>query len=103
MFSRTDFTRAAYWLTTRDKLQGCYLSKSGFGFSVRSRRPCAQARCESDQMKNEIPANPAYRRVVADLRDCEERYATLLESTSATDDSGLASALAAIKSEVRQR
>ena len=54
-------------------------------------------------MENEIPVNPAYRKVVADLGDCEERYATLLESMSATDDSGLASPLATIKSEVRQR
>jgi two-component system sensor kinase FixL len=54
-------------------------------------------------MNHEIPANPPYRRVVADLRDCEERYDTLLESMSATDNSGVASALAAIKSEVRQR
>jgi signal transduction histidine kinase len=54
-------------------------------------------------MKQEIPANPAYRSVVADLRDCEERYTNLLESMSATDDASVASALAAIKSEVRQR
>lgn len=54
-------------------------------------------------MKHEIPSQPAYRRVVADLRGCEGLYGALLKSVGATADSDLASAPAAIKSEVRQR
>jgi signal transduction histidine kinase len=76
---------------------------NGPSFRSQSRRPSARGRCESHQMENEIPANPAYRRVVADLRDCEERYAVLEQSLSATADSAVSPALTAIKNEVRQR
>jgi signal transduction histidine kinase len=54
-------------------------------------------------MKNDVAARPAYRKVIADLRTCEERYGGLLKSIKATDDSRLASAITILKSEVRQR
>ncbi|PZR75314.1 MAG: hypothetical protein DLM52_07955 [Chthoniobacterales bacterium] len=53
-------------------------------------------------MAEEIVGNPAYRKVVADLRSCEERYGSLVDSIT-SDDSRLASAIAALKSEVEQR
>ncbi len=54
-------------------------------------------------MQKETIAHPAYRKVIADLRTCEERYQTLLDSIPATDDARLKSALSALRSEVRQR
>ena len=51
-------------------------------------------------MKNEIPSKPSYRRVVADLRDCEERYDDVVKSLSVPNDRRLASML---KVEIRQR
>ena len=47
--------------------------------------------------------DPAYRRVVADLRDCEERYQGLLDTTDAPDEERLKTALSILKSEVQQR
>jgi two-component system sensor kinase FixL len=44
-----------------------------------------------------------YRRVVAGLQDCEERYDGLLESIDDSGDSRLATALKALKNEVRNR
>jgi hypothetical protein len=41
-------------------------------------------------MKNQIATNPAYRRVVAALDDCEKRYDGLIKRTGATNDSRLA-------------
>jgi hypothetical protein len=37
-------------------------------------------------MKNGIGTNPAYRRVVAALEDCEERYGGLIKSIGGTND-----------------
>jgi signal transduction histidine kinase len=54
-------------------------------------------------MKNEIAANPAYRKVVAALNDCEKRYDGLIEETAATDNLRLASTVAILKGEVEQR
>jgi len=54
-------------------------------------------------MKNEIVTNPAYRRVVAALDDCEKRYDRLIKGTGATDDLRLASTVAILKGEVEQR
>src|SRR5438067_10123831 len=54
-------------------------------------------------MKNEIVTNPAYRRVVAALDDCEKRYDGLIKGTGATDDLRLASTVAILKGEVEQR
>lgn len=54
-------------------------------------------------MKNELPGNPTYRRVVADLRTCEERYGGLLKSINAVEDSRLTAAITTLKSEVRHR
>ena len=54
-------------------------------------------------MKNEIATNPAYRRVVAALGDCERRYDSLIKRTGATNDSRLASTVAILKGEVQQR
>ena len=51
----------------------------------------------------EAVADPAYRRVVADLRDCEERYQGLLDMADATDEERLNTAFSTLKSEVRQR
>lgn len=47
--------------------------------------------------------DPAYRRIVADLRDCEERYQGLLDVAEATDEERLKTALSTLRSEVRQR
>jgi two-component system sensor kinase FixL len=54
-------------------------------------------------MKNEIATNPAYRKVVAALSDCEERYEGLVKSIDGTDDSRLASTLATLKHEIELR
>ena len=54
-------------------------------------------------MKNEIATNPAYRKVVAALDDCEKRYDSLIKWTGATNDSRLASTIAVLKGEVEQR
>jgi signal transduction histidine kinase len=44
-----------------------------------------------------------YRKVIADLRTCEERYRRLVDSLPATDETRLKSAVATLQSEVRQR
>src|ERR1700730_14906131 len=54
-------------------------------------------------MKNEIATNPAYRKVVAALSDCEERYEGLVKSTDGTNDSRLASTVATLKREIELR
>ena len=54
-------------------------------------------------MKNQIATNPAYRRVVAALDDCEKRYDGLIKRTGATNDLRLASTVAILKGEVEQR
>src|SRR6267378_3828376 len=54
-------------------------------------------------MKNEIATNPAYRKVVAALNDCETRYDGLIKSIGATNDSRLASTVATLKGEVELR
>jgi len=54
-------------------------------------------------MKKQIAANPAYRRVVAALDDCEKRYDSLIKQTGATNDLRLASTVAILKGEVEQR
>jgi signal transduction histidine kinase len=53
-------------------------------------------------MRNEI-ANPAYRKVVAALDDCEKRYDALIKRTGASNDLRLASTVAILKGEVEQR
>src|SRR5438874_703905 len=54
-------------------------------------------------MKNEIVTNPAYRKVVAALDDCERRYDGLIKQTGATNDLRLSSTVAILKGEVEQR
>ena len=54
-------------------------------------------------MKNEIATNPAYRKVVAALDDCEKRYDSLIKRTGATNDLRLASTVAILKGEVEKR
>jgi signal transduction histidine kinase len=54
-------------------------------------------------MNNEIGTNPAYRKVVAALDDCEKRYDVLIKETGATSDLRLASTVAILKGEVEQR
>ena len=54
-------------------------------------------------MKNEVATNPAYRKVVAALDDCEKRYDSLIKWTGATNDLRLASTVAVLKGEVEQR
>jgi two-component system, LuxR family, sensor kinase FixL len=51
----------------------------------------------------EIVTNPAYRKVVAALNDCEERYDGLIKSIDGTNDARLASAMAALGREVELR
>jgi two-component system sensor kinase FixL len=46
---------------------------------------------------------PAYRKVVADLHDCEERYSTLVNSLDGPEDARVKSIFAALKSEVAHR
>src|ERR1700730_15566850 len=53
-------------------------------------------------MNNEIGTNPAYRKVVAALDDCEKRYDSLIKGTG-TNDLRLASTVAILKGEVEQR
>jgi signal transduction histidine kinase len=54
-------------------------------------------------MKNQVATNPAYRRVVAALDDCEKRYDGLIKGTGATNDLRLASTVGILKDEVEQR
>jgi two-component system sensor kinase FixL len=54
-------------------------------------------------MKDKVQGDADYRRVVAGLQDCEERYTGLLKSIDGEVDSRLAAALAALKTEVRHR
>jgi signal transduction histidine kinase len=54
-------------------------------------------------MKNVIVTNPAYRKVVAALANCEERYGSLIKSVGATNDSRLASTIATLRLEAEQR
>jgi two-component system sensor kinase FixL len=54
-------------------------------------------------MKNGIDTSPAYRKVVAALEDCEERYGGLIKSIGSTDDSRLASTIATLRLEVQRR
>src|SRR5256885_16014474 len=54
-------------------------------------------------MKNEVATNPAYRKVVAALDDCEKRYDGLIKRTGATSDLRLASTVATLKGEVENR
>jgi signal transduction histidine kinase len=54
-------------------------------------------------MKKKVENDGDYRRVVAGLQHCEERYTGLLKSVDGGADSRLAAALAALKSEVRHR
>jgi hypothetical protein len=48
-------------------------------------------------MRKQIATNPASRRVVAALDDCEKRYDSLIKETGATNDSRLASTVAILK------
>jgi signal transduction histidine kinase len=54
-------------------------------------------------MKDLIATNPAYRKVVAALDDCEKRYDSLIKRTGASNDLRLASTVAILKGEVEQR
>src|SRR5437764_13565986 len=54
-------------------------------------------------MKNEIATNPAYRKVVAALNDCEERYDGLIKSIGVTDSSRVACSIASLRREVELR
>jgi signal transduction histidine kinase len=54
-------------------------------------------------MKKQIATNPAYRKVVAALDDCEKRYDALIKRTGASNDLRLASTIAVLKGEVEQR
>src|SRR2546423_15220478 len=54
-------------------------------------------------MKNEVATNPAYRKVVAALDDCEKRYDGLIKGAGTTNDLRLASTVAVLKGEVEQR
>lgn len=54
-------------------------------------------------MKDNVEADAAYRKVVAGLQDCEERYRGLLKSLGSGADSRLANALTMLQTEVRQR
>ena len=54
-------------------------------------------------MKNGIGTNIAYRKVVAALEDCEERYGGLIKSIGGTNDSRLASTIATLRLEAQQR
>jgi signal transduction histidine kinase len=54
-------------------------------------------------MKKQIATNPAYRKVVAALDDCEKRYDALIKRTGVSNDLRLVSTIAVLKSEVEQR
>jgi two-component system sensor kinase FixL len=54
-------------------------------------------------MKNEIATQPAYRKVVAALSDCEERYAGVVKSMDAGNDSRLAATVTALRREIELR
>jgi two-component system sensor kinase FixL len=54
-------------------------------------------------MEKQVVTKPAYRKVVAKLADCEERYSGLVESLSETQDSRLETALETLKKEVELR
>ena len=58
---------------------------------------------ERREMHKKIVAEHQYRKVIADLRTCEERYQRLVDSIPATDETRLKAALATLQSEVRQR
>jgi two-component system, LuxR family, sensor kinase FixL len=53
--------------------------------------------------KKFLPAAPAYRKVLADLRTCEERYERMVDSAAATTETRLKSALETLQSELKQR
>lgn len=53
--------------------------------------------------KHEVDASPAYRKVVAELHTCEERYDGLVKSMGSIEDERLAAAIATLESEVRHR
>ncbi len=54
-------------------------------------------------MKKKVDEDADYRRVVAGLQNCEERYNGLLNSIDGGADSRLTAALATLKTEVRHR
>lgn len=54
-------------------------------------------------MKNQSAANPAYRKVVADLQDYEERYQRLSAATNETDDNHSPSGVAFLEGELELR
>jgi signal transduction histidine kinase len=54
-------------------------------------------------MKDLIATNPAYRKVVAALDDCEKRYDGLIKRTGVTNDLRPAARVAILKGEVEQR
>lgn len=54
-------------------------------------------------MKNVTATNPAYRKVVAALSDCEERYDGLVRSLGGTKDSRLESTISTLKREIELR
>jgi signal transduction histidine kinase len=58
---------------------------------------------ERQETPKKTSANHEYRKVIADLRTCEERYQRLVESIPATDETRLKAAVATLQSEVRQR
>jgi signal transduction histidine kinase len=51
----------------------------------------------------DITTNPAYRKVVAALDDCEQRYGALVKSMGDTDHSRLSAAVEALKKEAEAR
>jgi hypothetical protein len=54
-------------------------------------------------MKNDIATNLAYRKVVAALSECEERYRGVVRSMDDTTDSRLASMVTTLKREIELR
>jgi two-component system sensor kinase FixL len=54
-------------------------------------------------MKNEIATHPAYRKVVAALSDCEERYDGLVKSMDGGNDSRLAATVTTLRREIELR
>lgn len=54
-------------------------------------------------MEEDRDAKQNYRKVVADLHSCEERYKTLVESISGSEDERIEAALSTLKSESRRR